>query len=433
MAKKKGKKPVQMNTSPESYIKTRARNLPIGKCYINESWKQRGFATIIVTRNHTNGNFTFGVYLVDTFCLGVKDSMYDFNSYEKYLDLLDKFDKQHPMIEIDYSLAHNIIYGSLKYAASLGFKPAKSFEISQNILEEADARIKSSKIKFGFKGKPAIFVGTEKHPENIIATLERSVGKGNFIIITLEDLDDDEDDDDDDELTDEKASPENIATMIFRLYEDACTEKEREEMYKIIDECEAMDVVKEDDTDDPSFVNEDRKLQYQLLYGKIEQNPVGAIPEIKTLIAENPDDYSFYSLLNVAYETLGDKAKAHETIVSAYKKFPQKITAFAGYIFVMSEQNNFDDLKKLIGSNFNFHQFFPNRQKISFNEMVSLTVALFLYFSKGLQEIHKGVAYAITLCDFIFNDKNKKMVDEVLSLASSLMMQEIDDRKELKG
>lgn len=38
MAKKKPARVIQMPTSPETQIRSRARNLKIGECYINEDW-----------------------------------------------------------------------------------------------------------------------------------------------------------------------------------------------------------------------------------------------------------------------------------------------------------------------------------------------------------------------------------------------------------
>ena len=51
--------------SPENYIKTKSRLLPINKCYITKDWKQQGMGNIIVARIHRSGNFTFGGYLID--------------------------------------------------------------------------------------------------------------------------------------------------------------------------------------------------------------------------------------------------------------------------------------------------------------------------------------------------------------------------------
>lgn len=42
-------------------------------------WEEAGETVAIVTRRHPKGTVTAGVYLIDTFCLGVKDSFYRFN------------------------------------------------------------------------------------------------------------------------------------------------------------------------------------------------------------------------------------------------------------------------------------------------------------------------------------------------------------------
>ena len=81
MAKKRKKtgKVVQMHQSPENYIRTRARNLPIHECLITEEWEKAGMASVLIARKHSNGNITLGFYLVDIYCLGVKDTFYQFN------------------------------------------------------------------------------------------------------------------------------------------------------------------------------------------------------------------------------------------------------------------------------------------------------------------------------------------------------------------
>ena len=81
MAKNKSKQNQFQLLSPEKYIRLKARNLPIEVCYVSDDWKdERGaVAEVIVVRRHAGGNYTFGVYVVDTLCLGVKHSVYRFN------------------------------------------------------------------------------------------------------------------------------------------------------------------------------------------------------------------------------------------------------------------------------------------------------------------------------------------------------------------
>lgn len=74
-----GKKNVVPTMSPEKYITTRARLLPLGKTYICRTAAASGIYAIFVTRAHAGGTLTVGFYLIDTYCLGVKDSTYYFS------------------------------------------------------------------------------------------------------------------------------------------------------------------------------------------------------------------------------------------------------------------------------------------------------------------------------------------------------------------
>ena len=141
--------------SPEKYIKTKARSLKIGKCWINNTWKKDGMANILITREHTTGNYTCGIFLIDLFALGLKDSYYFFNLKNENFE--EKFFKTNSFnLEIDYELAHNIIWGSIEYASDYGLKADKSFETTQFILQEDTDEIPLIEIEFGKNGKPLI-------------------------------------------------------------------------------------------------------------------------------------------------------------------------------------------------------------------------------------------------------------------------------------
>lgn len=144
--------------TPAEYIRTRARKLPIDACYINGNWKQSGMASIIVVRKHTNQNYTFGVYLVDIFALGTKDTFYNFNVSPSVLaELLERMEED-KFIKADYALVHNIIYGANEFAEEHGYKTSKDFILTQFILEEDTEAIELIDIEFGKDGKPFLII-----------------------------------------------------------------------------------------------------------------------------------------------------------------------------------------------------------------------------------------------------------------------------------
>ena len=192
MLKQKPQHPI----SPEKYIRTRARSLPLGPCYINKNWQELGFATIVVTRMHSNRNITHGMFIVDMLCLGIKDAFWMFNEKpQDFKAFMDKqiiaFDTGFPMIKISYTLGHNIIYGAIAFAEEIGFHPYKNFELTKYILEEDDESVDLIDLKFGHKGKP-LYVSSSVNPDEarrVKAHLEQRLGSGNFNFIKEEDLD----------------------------------------------------------------------------------------------------------------------------------------------------------------------------------------------------------------------------------------------------
>lgn len=126
MAKKKSqaKNPGQQAPiSPERFMREKARKLPVGKCYITSHWKEAGKSNLIVTRLRPNGNMVAGVFLVDTFCLGVKDAFYFVNLEPDRLEsYLTQFREGPGFEEIGYNEAHNTIYGAVAYAQDAGIK-----------------------------------------------------------------------------------------------------------------------------------------------------------------------------------------------------------------------------------------------------------------------------------------------------------------------
>lgn len=177
MAKKKKGAPVQQALSPEKYIQTKCRNLPVVECLIGENWQEVGMATIVVARRHTNGNYTLGIYLVDTFCLGLKDSVYKFNiteeEYEEYKELLSV---SSGMLVISYNEAHNIIYGAIAYAEELGIQPCKDFSLTQYLLEEDTDEIPLIEYTFGKDGKPCLIVASALEGSRYLPIIEAAIG-----------------------------------------------------------------------------------------------------------------------------------------------------------------------------------------------------------------------------------------------------------------
>ena len=222
--KKKKKSPAakpsgQTMTPKQYFLAGRPRSLELHECLINGGYQDNGMAVIVVARKHKTGNITFASFMVDIFCLGVKDAGPSFNrleeDYEHYKSqMYNNFSEGET--PISYDLAHNIIFGAVDYATKLGFKPHKDWEYAQFILEPKDSpNVEKMDIEFGKDGKPFYISGPYDRVDSIINKLNHAVGPNNYTYIAqlggsggfgydnLDFMDDGDDDEDDDDNNDE--------------------------------------------------------------------------------------------------------------------------------------------------------------------------------------------------------------------------------------
>ncbi len=139
-----------------------------------------GFAQVFIARIDRQ-KLVVCSYLVDYWCLGVKDAL-----PPKKMDRLEyeatvKFTSHNfgeDFEEITLIQAQSIVFGALEYAAGLGFEPHPDFTQAKPHL---GVRLDDlTPIEFGKDGKPYYINGPHDSPDRIIATLNRSVGRGNY-------------------------------------------------------------------------------------------------------------------------------------------------------------------------------------------------------------------------------------------------------------
>lgn len=203
MAKKKAKNKggnLSGKISPERFMKEKARDLPKGKCFVNNNWEEAGMASVVVSRIRKDGKIAACIFLVDTYCLGVKDVIIQ----TKLTD--DEFDKMLNSVrgtfeykEISYVEAHNLILGAIEFAEEGGVSPSKEYEVAQYILDEDTDDIPIIEYEYGKDGKHLLVAGPTGRDIIHIKTLKEKLGDDFDYVIPLgEGFDYDFDDDDED-------------------------------------------------------------------------------------------------------------------------------------------------------------------------------------------------------------------------------------------
>ena len=175
--KKKTNKGGQQFLSQEKFMQTRARTLQIGKCYRDSHLFDIGEGYVVVSRSHTGGKISFACYLVDTYCTGVKDSLYKLRIEEEdFDDFLENLSEASELEECSYEEAHNIIYGAVDFAEEIEITPDDSFKLTKYMLEEDTEDIPLIEYEFGKDGKHFLVATDQYNASKYLPKLKQAYG-----------------------------------------------------------------------------------------------------------------------------------------------------------------------------------------------------------------------------------------------------------------
>jgi len=139
-----------------------------------------GLVSILVARDGGRGRVSVCGYLVDVYCLGVKNV-----DGPRVMDgwavpgLVRQFFSAYtdPPLEAPAELARQLVFGAVEYARGLGFEPAPGFDRAAAHLGPWAG---PGAIGFGRDGKPFYIQGPYDDAARIMSTLGRSAGHDNF-------------------------------------------------------------------------------------------------------------------------------------------------------------------------------------------------------------------------------------------------------------
>jgi hypothetical protein len=139
-----------------------------------------GLVTVVAARERGGSKVSACSYLVDVYCLGVKNAMgprvverrklpeFRFQVFRTYAG---------PPLEAPLELAQQLVFGAVEYARGLGFEPHPDFAACAGHLGEWQG---PSVIGFGYQGKPMFIAGPHDDAARIMKRLNRKVGRGGY-------------------------------------------------------------------------------------------------------------------------------------------------------------------------------------------------------------------------------------------------------------
>lgn len=147
-----------------------------------------GLVMVLVARRDGRRRVSVCGYLLDVYCLGVKDALKPARLHERELPgiLRSYFGAwDSPPVVAPIELARELVFGAEQYARALGFAPHRDFELARGHLGSWDGH---SAIRFGRDGVPYYTQGPHDDPGPILRTLDKAVGPGNYHYVVEADL-----------------------------------------------------------------------------------------------------------------------------------------------------------------------------------------------------------------------------------------------------
>lgn len=139
-----------------------------------------GLVMVLVARDAGRRRVSVCGYLVDVYCLGVKNvrepEVMDAGKLPEFARAYFAAFGVQPL-EVPVDLARHVVFGAVDYARTLGFEPVAGFDAVSDHLGEWTG---PSAVTFGMDGQPYFIQGPHDDSSKVLRTLRSSAGEGNF-------------------------------------------------------------------------------------------------------------------------------------------------------------------------------------------------------------------------------------------------------------
>jgi hypothetical protein len=155
---------------------------PILHCFATANVMEDGIGEVLISRQLSHGNVAFAVFLVDMYCLGVKDvvvdiapeALYRKNVYEKLL-------ARCALIRMKPECARKLVEGAVQYALDMELPPHADYRIARRIFGDISAEACSEEFTYGKDGKPLFISGPYDDSakcQRVLRLMEKHCGPG---------------------------------------------------------------------------------------------------------------------------------------------------------------------------------------------------------------------------------------------------------------
>lgn len=162
-----------------------AARFPVADCWVTPAlFTNQGIGQLGLSRRLPTGDYAVAVFLVDRFCLGIKDTIAEILSPSQYERRILQTARRDMNAEpIDPPSLRKIVEGAVAYARQLGLSPHPDYARGRLLLGDIDPAQAQRDCEFGQDGKPYFVAGPYDTPERcrqILRILRDSCGPHGF-------------------------------------------------------------------------------------------------------------------------------------------------------------------------------------------------------------------------------------------------------------
>jgi hypothetical protein len=163
-------------------------NAPIRECLVPAKLFELGLGNLVFSRSLLDGRLALATFLLDVFCLGVKNAFLATVSRAEYAQRVTDWRVKEHFQPMDPACFRKLVEGGVAYALELGFSPHVDYADARQIFGEVQAAACRTPFKYGRDGKPLYVSGPHETPAQVRGIMEqlgRRVGPGNFDYLVL--------------------------------------------------------------------------------------------------------------------------------------------------------------------------------------------------------------------------------------------------------
>ena len=360
-----------------------AARFPVGDCLVPTSLFEEGIGHVVLTRSLPGGDLAVAGFLVDTYCLGVKNALYrvipptEFESYRRQIEQHTPLEQVHP------SCLRKLVEGAVRYARDLGFQPHSDYARAARLFGDIDASACPIRYTYGKDGRPLYINGPNETPaqsRRILQTLARKLGPDGFHHLTA------------------LGSPEESALA-------APGRSAHLMSYQISDE----------PLEDTAYARLPQSVKDELeqLHYQVTDNPREAIAALGPMLERYPDVPQIYNYLQAAYTQLGDKANAQRVLDETLERFPDYLFGRIAQANDCLQRGELDRIPEIFEGKYDLKLLYPERECFHISEALHFGAIMARYFhARG--EKDRAEMYYKMLHQLDPNHQTTRMVGRML-------------------